>query len=407
MEQAGIENTGPYRVVHVVLSLNIGGLEMVVLDLVRLLDQSGFEPHVICLNETGSLTPRFEAMGVPVESVGASSWGRAGTFVRLLRRFKQLRPDVVHTHNMAPHFQGAIAARLIGVPVVVHTKHGRNYPDHLPSVLKNRFLSMLTDCIVPVSEDAAQVARQIERVPAAKLRVIHNGIDLGEFPESLAGRRRRGKHAITVARLHPIKDQATMLRAARLVVDVEPDFRLEFVGDGPARAELESLTDELGLRDHIQFTGFTSEVSRHLAEADVFLLTSVSEGISLTLLEAMATGLPVVATAVGGNPEIVVHGETGLLAPPKSPEAIAAAILQLIRDPETAGRMGQAGRRRVEEEFDLRRVVQKYESLYTSLLERHGRGRAVFALSPDAHSQRRPILPQAGPVSTTQPDLRA
>jgi glycosyltransferase involved in cell wall biosynthesis len=223
---------------------------------------------------------------------------------------------------------------------------------------------------VPVSEDAAEVVRDIERVPARKVCVIHNGIDLTAFPTPAAPRPAKGNRAIHVARLNPVKDQPTLLHAARLAADAEPSFRLDLVGDGPARAELEALHRQLNLGGHVRFLGFRDDVRDLLTAADFFVLSSVSEGISLTLLEAMAMGLPVVATDVGGNREVVAEGTTGLLVPAQSPAALAEAMLGLVRDPERARRMGAAGRRRAEEKFDLRRVVREYEELYLSLLRK-------------------------------------
>src|SRR5262249_23040999 len=227
--------------------------------------------------------------------------------------------------------------------------------------------TQLSNCIVPVSEDAAEVARRIERVSERKLCLIRNGIDLAEFqaPQRPV---EAVKRAIHVARLNIIKDQRTLLRAARLTADAVPDFRLDIVGDGEERPGLEALRDELRLTEHVRFLGERADVSQLLGQAGLFVLSSVGEGLSLTLLEAMASGLPVVSTNVGGNPEVVIHGMTGLLVPPASPPALAEAVLKLIRDPEGAQRMGRAGRRRVEAEFDMRRVAGRYEALYRQLL---------------------------------------
>lgn len=363
------------KIVHLVSTLGIGGLEMVVLDLARNADRDAFQLHVFCLGEIGALEPRFEAIGVPVESLNWSRRGRSRVILRLFKRLRELRPDVLHTHNPDPHLIGSLAAALARVPVLVHTKHGRNYPNRPRAVRANRIASRLTNCIVPVSHDAARVARDVERVSPRKLHVIHNGVDLRRFAAPQRPERKPVSRAVHVARLNIIKDQESLLRAARIVCDAAPDFRLELIGDGPKRAELEALHGELKLGDRVRFAGFRDDVQRILSESDLFILSSISEGISITLLEAMAAGLPVVATDVGGNPEIVVDGETGLLAPARSPEKLAAAILELIHDPERASRMGQAGRRRVEEEFDVRRVARKYEDIYVSCLDAGGRRR--------------------------------
>jgi sugar transferase (PEP-CTERM/EpsH1 system associated) len=361
------------RVVHLVRSLQVGGLERVVLDLARHADAQTFDPCVLCLQDGGPLRERFEALGVAVHSLDLRELRKGPTLLRLVRWLRQAQPQVLHTHNPTPHLFGALAAWPAGVPVLVHTKHGRNYPESRRAVAWNRLASWFSDRVVPVSADSAEVARQIERVPPRKVQVILNGIDLADFPAPAGPRPKPGKRVVHVARLIDVtKDQTTLLRAARLVADREPDFRLTIVGDGPDRAPLTALAADLGLQGHVHFLGYRSDVAALLGSADLFVLSSLSEGISLTLLEAMAAGLPVVATAIGGNREVVVPGQTGLLVPARSPAALAEALLALLRGPEQARRMGIAGRRRVEEQFSLGRMVAQYEDLYLSLLR--GRG---------------------------------
>lgn len=372
---------GPIRVVHLVWTLDIGGLEKMVLELTTRADRDLVQPHVVCLGEPGALAPRFQAAGVPVECLNVQSTGKLGSVVRLVQKLRELRPHVLHTHNPTPHLRGAIAAVLARIPVLVHTKHGRNYTDQPRTLLANRLASCLTDRVVPVSDDAADVAARLERVSPEKIHVIRNGVDVAAFSSGRGqgqGQATQGAFtAIQVGRLNFIKDQRSLLRAARIVVDAEPRFRLDLIGDGPDRAHLQSLCDELRLREHVQFLGFRDNVRELLAAATVFVLPSISEGISLTLLEAMAAGLPVVATKVGGNQEVVVANETGLLVPAESPRELAKGILRIIQDPDLARRLGNAGRKRVESCFDIRVVVGQYESLYVSLLEgkRHSRGR--------------------------------
>ncbi len=361
----------PLRVVHLVTTLNIGGLEKVVLDLVRYRTGIGGTTHVICLAEDGALAPDFAEMGVPVEIIGRPGDTLVGRIVRLARRLRQLDPDVLHTHNPGPHLHGAAAARLAGVPVVVHTKHGRNFPGHRKRVLINRYAAAITDCVVAVSEDAAAVARDVERVPNGKVRIVHNGVDLGRYPFRPARPDDGTYRAVTVARLDPVKNQASMLRAVRRLVDRQPNFTLDVVGDGPSRPELEALCASLGLGEAVRFHGFQSRVAPFLAEADFFVLSSISEGIALTLLEAMAVGLPAVATNVGGNREVIVHGETGYLVPSDSDDALADAMLA-IQSRTVLGPMGIAARRRVETEFSLARVVERYEAIYGECLARRG-----------------------------------
>lgn len=359
------------EVVHLVSSLNVGGQEMVILSLVEAMDRTRFRSRVICLHERGALAPRAEAMGIPVEVIGGDGLGLVSTARRLARRLRALRPDVLHTHNPAPHQVGALARRLARVPVLIHTKHGRNFFYRRLEQWAERVAGRWSDLVVPVSRDAADVARADDRVPAARIRVIHNGVTLGAAPS----RPRRGgaSRAVHVARLNRIKDQTTLLRAVRLVADRRPTFRLDIVGDGPLGTPLREESHRLGLDNVVTFHGMQDDVQPFLEGADLFVLSSVSEGIAITLLEAMGAALPVVATDVGGNREVVVPGLTGTLVPPADPAAMADAIVAMLDDPARAVSMGLAGRSRVEDEFNLARTVTAYQSAYLELLAAKGR----------------------------------
>ncbi len=353
------------RVVHLLLTMDVGGLERVALDLARKADPERFECSILCVREAGALAPIAREMGVHVESIGAR--GLLSGLFRLSRRLRQIQPHILHTHNPGAHRVGVPARLLAGVPVLVHTKHGRNSPDDPRAVARNRRLARFSSVVVAVSHDAARVAIEIEGIPAAKVRVIHNGIELGEpfAPEAWDSWQPR---AITVARLDAVKDQPTMLRAIGRVVALCPGFHVDIVGDGPDRSRLQELAEELGLRASVTFCGYRKEVRPLLRRPQVFLLSSVSEGIALTLLEAMAAGLPAVATDVGGNREVVNPAVTGYLVPPRQPGALADAILGLCRDPSRARSLGAAGRARVEQLFDLRTAVERYHQLYWKLL---------------------------------------
>ncbi|MES2124540.1 MAG: glycosyltransferase [Gemmatimonadota bacterium] len=357
----------PWGVVHCIFSVDIGGQEMVVLSLAANADRARFAPRVLCMHRGGDLAPRFEALGIPVDvldhPVGDGSLATLASMTKYLRHH---RPAILHTHNPTPHQYGALAALAAGVPAVVHTKHGRNQLLSAKGLWLERLAGRLTNTVVPVSEDAADVALTVERVPANRIQVIRNGIAVGPDPaEPAAAARWRAVH---VARLNAVKDQATLLQAVRLVLDQEPRFELDVVGDGEERRALEQLASELGIAARVHFHGFQDDVRRYLVGAGQFVLSSVSEGIALTLLEAMACGLPVVATDVGGNREVVVQGETGLLVPPQDPKAMADAMLSLMADPARARALGIAGRERVVRDFSVDATVKAYEALYLRLL---------------------------------------
>jgi len=281
---------------------------------------------------------------------------------------------------------GSLAAAALRLPVVINTKHGRNNPEQRRAVFLNRVASLLSTAVVAVSADAADVATRIERVPRRKIRTIHNGIDLERHPFPLRCSSDGPLSAIHVARLNPIKDQLTLLEAVRIVVDREPSFRLTIVGDGPRRNELHELSQKLTLGDHVVFLGERNDVPQLMARADLFVLSSLQEGLSLTLLEAMASGLAVIATDVGGNRELVTPGQTGFLVPSRSPERLAAAILDLLARPDAVRSMGKQGRALVEREFGVEQMVRKYEQFYSSSLRKRMSGRNIATNVPERDS---------------------
>ncbi|HET6423515.1 MAG TPA: glycosyltransferase [Planctomycetaceae bacterium] len=358
----------PLKVCHVSLTLKTGGLERILADLARHHSPERCEPTFLALREIGRFGEEIRAAGRTVAVLQNQS--RFGGVREMARFFRDHQFDVVHTHNTYPHIYGTLAARWAGVPVVVQTRHGQRAGHGWKSSLQYRWAAKWTDRIITVSDDAAGLCVTTDRIPAAKVTRIWNGIDLSEF--RFAGPS-RDLVAIAVARLSAEKDFPTLLRAMALAVLHLPALRLKIVGDGPERAKLESLTDELQLRDNVEFLGERRDVPKLLTQAGFFVTSSLTEGISLTLLEAMAVGLPVVATSVGGNPEIVVDGKTGRLAPAADPAALAGAIIALCDAKAEWAAMGRAGCERAAEHFDIHRMARDYEELYETLIEKRRR----------------------------------
>ena len=365
---------GRLRVAHVTLGLDVGGQEKLLVEFARCADRRRFDLQFVSLGGRGSLAGDLEAHGWPVAALGEPTGFRPGLVSRLARLFRAGRIDVVHTHDERPHIYGAFAARLAGVRRMIHTRH-HGMADRLTRRQSGlvRVASVLTDRFVCVSADGARQAVR-RGVSARKVRVLHNGIDLTRFDAPAA---RSGGPVVTVARLSPEKDIGTLLHAAALATRSDDSFRLEIAGDGPCMADLRRTAADLGLDGVVRFHGQVRDVPALLARAGLFVLPSLTEGVSLTLLEAMARGLAVVATRVGGNPEVVADGETGLLTPPGDPAALAAALLRLRRDDLERQRMGRAGRRRVECLFDVRRMTAEYEKMYLGLDGRVDRSAAA------------------------------
>jgi sugar transferase (PEP-CTERM/EpsH1 system associated) len=361
-------------VAHVVLGLQVGGLERVVVNLACKLKLAGFRTMVVCLEQGGPLANELQDAGIPVHVLAKHPGLDWAAVRRLAELLKENAVQVVHTHNPQPHLHCVLAAFRSRTPVCVHTKHGRNYPHMQARVLLNRALSWRTDAIVPVSDNARDVALQCEKVNPHKLHRIWNGVDTDRYRPDVRGRGSevRGTVIGTVARLSPEKDQKTMLAAFQLVHEQVPGARLVFAGDGPSMTELRRSAADMGIAGQVDFLGTRTDIPDVLLGFTLFTLSSITEGISMTILEAMACGLPVVATDVGGNREIVNPPECGLIVPARDPQALANAYLELLRDPNRRAEMGAAAQRRVEQHFSLDMMVKEYQELYEMLLRKKG-----------------------------------
>ena len=362
-------------VVHVVNSLAVGGLENGVVNLVNT-TAARFRHVIVCMTADGPLHGRLRPE-VEVVVLGKRPGQDPWALLRLVRLLRHLRPLIVHSRNW-PAVDAIPAARVARVPLVVHGEHGREVADPEGRNLRRnrirRALAPLVHHFVTVSADLRRWLIEDVRVPAAKVTAIHNGVDLSRFGRAgkLESRMRLALPADapivgTVGRLDPVKDQVGLIRAFAQVRTQHPAAVLVVAGDGPCRAELERVAAGLGQRDHVRLLGNRDDIPTVMSALDVFVLPSIAEGISNTILEAMATGLPVVATRVGGNPELVEEGVGGALVPRSDPDALAAAIAAYTGDPELRRRHGQASRQRAIGHFSLERMAQAYANLYTAL----------------------------------------
>ena len=348
------------KVVHVSFGLDVGGQEKLLVEFARHGDRARFDLRFISLGSRGRLAEDIEALGCPVTDLGAPSGLRPGLIVKIAWLFRRWRPAVIHTHDHRSLFYAVPSARLTRVPRVVHTCHGRDVRATSRQVATARQLSRLVDRYVCVSQEVKAQCRELG-ITGPRVCTILNGIDLDRFPYN--GPCPHGP-VVTVARLSPEKDVANLVRATAIAARQVDDLRVEVAGGGSCLDDLKSLAAELGVAERVNFLGEVRDVPALLGRARMFVLPSLSEGIPLTVLEAMARGLPVVATRVGGLPEVVDHGVTGLLIPPADPAALAGAILEIWTDPDRCAQMGHAGRQCVEERFDVRRMLGQYEALY-------------------------------------------
>jgi glycosyltransferase involved in cell wall biosynthesis len=365
--------------------MQVAGAEVLVAETVRRL-AGRIAPTVFCLDGVGPLGERLRAEGVEVVCLDRRPGRDWRVAWRLAKEFRAREIEVAHAHQYTPFFYAALARLAMWrAPRVILTEHGRHYPDvvsPLRRTLNAWVLEYLADAVNACCAFSADSLHRIDGFRAKRVEVIENGIDLPRYgpAEDRAGLRRRlglrpdRRYVVCVARFHPVKDHATLLRAFAEVAAARADVDLLLAGDGPLRGELEQTAARLGVADRVRFLGVRGDVPDLLRAADVFALTSVSEAASLTLLEAMAARLPVVITAVGGNPEIVRDGREGLLVPRGDAPAAAVALLRVLDDPAAAAAMGTAGRARVEECYRLDRTIDAYFRLYRRLCRRAGGG---------------------------------
>ena len=368
----------PLHVVHVVLSLNVGGLERNVVNQVREGQKLGQRVSVLCLDEPGVLAPRVEALGALLTALGRPAGLRPDMVARTRRALAELKPDVVHTHQLATLLYGGAAARLLRAPLVVHTEHTREpYATRLKTRLLGQLAGNFCDVFYCLTEDLARHVRDSRVVSGRKIRTIHNGIDVSDFTEAPRGarcvREELGIPASapvigTVGRQNAVKRQDVLLRAFAEVRRQKPDAHLVLVGDGPLRDELRGLAADLGLNGSVHFAGSQPHSGPYLRAMDVFALTSRSEGMPQAALEASVVGVPIVASRVGGIPELIQDGRTGLLIPAGDHAAFAEAFLKLLRDRELARTLSEAGRERVLRTFHVGRMAADYHRDFMQML---------------------------------------
>jgi glycosyltransferase involved in cell wall biosynthesis len=356
------------RTLFVVPNLRTGGAERHVTTLLPRMDPARFTPSVVCIHEEGELFAALPAAGIEARALHLGGKRQAASALReLISITRRARPDVVVVRGYNAETLGRIAARVVGVEHTIMWVHNSSTIEPRGMVRRtlDRALIRWTSGYFGVAEVQRQYLVDELGYPDNKIRIIHNGVDPALFDVN-TDRGVLAEFGFTegdpvvgiLARMRPEKDHATLLRAARIVINEMPRARFLIIGDGPLQSQLEALCDELRITANVHFGGARGDVARLLRAIDVFALTSTTECFPISVLEAMACGRPTVCTAVGGIPEMVSHGETGYLVPPKNPHQLAARLASLLSDPQTAHRMGRAGRARIEAEFNLDRSVE-------------------------------------------------
>lgn len=371
------ENPRKISVCHLLPALPAHGAEQLLLDIVRHTDRNRVNLSVCLISGLGPLVTEFEALGIPVTFLPKRSRKDVSIAFRLAASWKKNRFDLIHTHLFTADLWGRFAGLFSQVPIV-STSHTTSDPNIGPlGRWLDRMLDRRNNAVICVSEAVRRYRIEEAGFDPKKLHLIENGIDLDRFQktaskeemESRLGLPSGRRWAVIVGRLVSLKGHRFLIDALSLLVKDIPDLGLLIVGDGEEEKELKKLVDEKGLMERIFFLGLRRDIADILGMSEVLVLPSSREGLPIVLLEAMAAGLPVVVTPVGGIPEVVMEGKTGFFVS-QEPMSIASALRRIFENPAMARAMGSDARKLIEERYDIRVVARRYENLYRRLLEK-------------------------------------
>jgi sugar transferase (PEP-CTERM/EpsH1 system associated) len=361
------------HVQHVLLSLQPGGLENGVVNLVNRLDERDFHSSICCLKQAGEFAARLPRDRVAIKEMGWRGGNNLWLPFRLARHFRRTQTDIVHTRNAEAFYYGFLGAKLAGVPAVVHSEHGRSFTDRQLRFMVQRTFSRYTEAIFAVSQQLRTDLVTHIGIPVDRIQVLYNGVDLDRFG-SLHRDPIRQQLGIdndtivigSVGRLVAVKNYALLLRAIHRLGDSR--LILMLVGDGPEREALESLAQGLGIKGRVRFLGHRDDVPGLLGAMDIFVLPSLSEGMSNTMLEAMASQVATVASNVGGAAEIIRDSSNGMLFESNNLDELCCRLGSLLEDDALRNRIATEGRRSVLSNFGIDGMVSRYEALYRSVL---------------------------------------
>ena len=382
-----MSNNKPPLIVHIIHRLDVGGLENGLVNLLNNLPESKYRHAIVCLTESSDFAKRIKRKDIDIYELHKREGNDLRMFWRLWKLLRKIKPFAVHTRNISALESGVVAA-LAGVKIRIHGEHGRDIYDLHGKNKKHRFLrricSPFLHRFIALSKDLEQWLIKDIGISRKKVVQLYNGVNTDRFtstngesefqPDLPAGFDNEDSIIIgTVGRLEQVKDQLTLVKAFIKLLDLMPADRsrlkLILIGDGSCRSMLKEQIQQADIGENVWVAGNREDVPQMLRKMDVFVLPSLGEGISNTILEAMASGLPVVATRVGGNPELVDDGVTGKIVPSADASAMADALSEYIRDINKIKKHGDAGRARVEEIFSLSAMVRRYECIYDSFIE--------------------------------------
>ncbi len=361
------------KILHLTFDMRIGGTEQVIKNLIEGRDKDSFEMSIFCLEKPiGPFGQMLIDRGVSVTAIQRKEGFDFSVIRQIRAHIKQHKIDILHCHQYTPWVYGTLAAISIGIRVIF-TEHGRFYPDKTSWKRKviNPLLTLFTDKITVISKATRQALVDYEYIPEHKIEVIYNGIiPLKADPEKTKklklklGIKESTRVLGTIARFDPIKNHSMMINAFEILLDQCPDTVLIMVGDGEERENIEKQIDDLSMHANVILTGYISEPESYLACMDIFLLSSLSEGTSMTLLEAMSLSKPCVVTKAGGNAEIIEHEVNGIVTENGDEIAFADGVNELLDNPGKRKSMARASFQRYQQYFTVSQMVEKYQQIY-------------------------------------------
>ena len=368
-----------FNLMAVISNLRAGGAERMFIELLLRLKES-FNVSVACIRDKGELAPLLEDKSIKVHISYFKGRLDPKSLFNLASLLKRENIHIVHTHMYRPNISGAIGAFIARVPVIVSHVHTVHQWDTKRQIFMDKITTGMKDKIIALSEEVKKAYTEKVNANPEKVRVIYNGVDSqiyradksqSELRENFNIKNRSPVIGI-IGRLAPEKDHITFLEAADIVSKACPEACFLIVGKGPEEENIRSCVERLNLADKVIVAGYRKDIPEVLNILDIFVISSVREGFSLAILEAMAAGKPVIATDVGGNREAVIDGETGFIVPQKKPLLMASKILNLISNPELRAMMGEKGYQRVVKKFSIGNMLTETSELYSEILDKKG-----------------------------------
>ncbi len=375
------EKRGKYKICYLINCLIHAGAQSVLINLLKNLDRDKFEPAVISLEKRAPLAARIKELGIPVYSAAAAGKYDIGAAYRLYKLLKGLQPDILHTHLFHADLTGRLLGKICRIPVIMNTIHNINLGSSFRDFLLRK-TDFISDYTVVICRAAAERFVEKKIVSPQKLKVVYNGIDTADFniPDRVEAReeicrefalKHDKKIAVSIGRLRPVKGYSYLLQALKLIKEELADWHFLIVGEGELYSRLQKECEDLALKSHVTFTGVRNDIPQLLAASEFLVLASLWEGLPVVIEEAMAAGLPVIATEVGGVPELVINRETGFITTPGDSRELAGVLREVLSlSGEKRREMGRKGRERVKKMFSSHKMTKNYEGVYLGFLEK-------------------------------------